>query len=366
MMDKKAAITLIAAILLSNSAECFSIGTAPGVLDLGEVKPGTEVDFTFYLVSNAGSDILVHMTPMKAHETLFRVNHTGRYMFIADQASQKDVSTWLNIKRNPLVVSPKNTFVVQLTTGGTVRANAKVDATIKIPKNAEPCYYMSSVNPSPSLTQGQGMGISTIGLTRFMYVFKVIGEAVRKGEIVDIVAKRTGQGEVRLDILFKNTGTCTIEAWAEETKVYDELGEPITVVQSGSTKIAPGDITVLSAYWRENVSEGRFRVDARVNYVTGKTFREETIIVPKEIFIEEKGPAVTGCSFPWWILLVIVILVLLLLWRTDTSASTVLKAAAIMCLVVVVYGAITCPSSIPWAWFLGAVVITLVVVYLKT
>ena len=297
-------------LTLFGSVNSLSVGTAPGVLDLGEVKPGEEVYFKFYLTTNSRSDLLVYMSPVPVHVDMYYRNQTRRYTFLPAEASQQDIASWIEILNNPVVLSPSNVKIIYLPDGGIVRANAEVNVRLRVPKNAEPCYYAYSINLSPKLAGGgAGMGVSTIAVTRFIFVFKVAGEGRRAGEIIDILADREAEDKARIDVLFKNRGTCTVQARVNSLKLYDEFGNLTTTVSSGLVRVAPDQTAVLSTFWVGDVKEGNYRVEATVDYITGSAEFAKTITIPE--IIKPKPPAKV-CEVPWSVMVWVIIFSILI------------------------------------------------------
>ncbi|VVB52451.1 Uncharacterised protein [uncultured archaeon] len=373
-MPKKrllATILLAAAfIALTTNATAYSIGTAPGVLDLGEIERGQSKEFEFYLITTADHDVIVGLSPIKVHEGFFRQNATvGAYNFTPSEASQLDPGNWLTIRRDPVIVSPKNSFILHLADGSVVKANAKAELEIKVPDDAEPCYYAGSVNLIPQEIPGQGIGVQTIGVTRFMYVFRVPGNGYRKGEITDIQAEREAQDKVRIDMVFKNTGTCTLIPWADQAEIFNNLDNLASTTYSGPTIVKPREVAILSTYWvdtKKDIESGIYRVVARVEYITDYAYREQTVNVPKIISAPRIRPTAQGCYFPWWILLVLIGLFLIVYAVGALQLAYTALLAFIICGLFTVVGLFVCPNDIPVRWILIELIVILIVVYWKT
>ena len=367
---KHALLSLIILLTLAAHSNALSIGTAPGVADLGEVNPGDNIDFSFYMVSNTESDLLVELGPVRPHLTLFETNQTGRYKFIPAQASNIYVENWVEVKRTPVLVSPSKTKLIKLADGGIIRANGEADITLHVPKDAEPCYFISSINPAPIVNPTGvpgGSAVSTIGITRFVFVFKVKGDGRREGEVVDIMPFREKKDSVRFDVLFRNTGTCSILAWVQNLTIYSENGSRVADVMSGNSLIPPGKIGVLTTRWvGQNIKEGDYRAEAKVEFFTGSAFYEKQVTILKPPLIPVGGASETPgkCSYPWWILIVL-FAILLLFYVLDRMDALLVKVIIGLAVIVTIIGALTCFSSIPWTWFLLLLVVILLYVYLR-
>ena len=307
-------LVLLIGILNGCHVSAISIGTAPGVYDLGEVKPGKDYAFKFYLITNSPSDMLVSLGYIPAHFDIYTKNNTGGYTFLQKEASQEDISKWVEIPMSTVLLSPTKVKIITLESGGVVKANEEVDVILHVPENAEPGYHAGGINLAPHLPSGgRGTGVSTIGITRFLFVFRVIGDAIREGEIISVVAERVEEKRVRFGVIFKNTGTTTITAKIEYLKIYDKFGNLTATISSGYQKVSPGKTIILPVYWSgKDVEPGAHRVEAKVSYITGHARFEGRVEIPEKIIRVVKKPIVkkeiSVCvySFLWIILLLII------------------------------------------------------------
>ncbi len=320
-----ASIVLIyaAAIMSIPETSALSIGAAPGAIELGNVPRDTEKLVEFYLMTNANEDMLVGISYIPVHTSIYQKESRTYYTFIPTEASEEDISPWLSIPQNPVLVSPTQTQLVSLPDGTSVRYNKKVSFILKVPKNAEPGYHAGAINLNPQLkTTGGGTGISSIGITRVIFAFRVPGYAERAGNIIDMEAERVADNRVQIDVLFKNTGTTTVTARLEMIKLFDNFGLAAENVANGQMKkVKPGEVAILSGYWLENdkIKSGEYKADTRVNYITGNAIKEETIDIPSIITVQKEIPAPEPKQeFPWWLLIIIMMLVgLYVYWRMD-------------------------------------------------
>ncbi|RLI90913.1 MAG: hypothetical protein DRO95_05285, partial [Candidatus Altiarchaeales archaeon] len=163
----------------------------------------------------------------------------------------------------------------------------------------------------------RGTGIATIAVTRFVFVFRITGEAKRDGEIMSIIGDRISKDKAKIDVLFKNTGTCTISAYVSELKLYDKFGNLTAKLKSGIQYIKPGQIKPLTAYWVGDVIPGTYRAEARVDYITGEAVFEDRVEIPVIIKVRPK-PMVEipkKWRIPWlYILLIIIMIILFIYW----------------------------------------------------
>ena len=149
--------------------------------------------------------------------------------------------------------------------------------------------------------------MATIGVTRLLFFFRVPGVAIREGKIIDFEAERESNNKVRIDVLFKNSGTTTITATLKELKLYDEYGNVKNIIVGSSVKVKPGETAILSGYWydEKGVPSGDFKAKAVVNYLTGSSIKEDTLRIPAEIVAKVKQVKPKR-EFPWWFVFMIV------------------------------------------------------------
>jgi len=296
-------------VFLLSTSFALSIGTAPGVMDLGVLQPGKTYYFKFYLVSTFPSDVIVDLAPIDAHIDIYYRNVTDRYNFISSEASQRDISSWISFQQNPVLVSQSNAKLVYLPDGKVVRAHGEATVKLTIPKDADPCYYAEGINLAPRVASvGAGVGTSTIAVTRFLFVFKVAGDAERKGRIVNVLADSASPG-ARIDTLFKNEGTCTMLVRVNPLSVYDEYGSPLLNLSSGWVRVKPGDTAILSSYWHD-AKPGTYETQVRADYITGYAYFSGTVEVPETITVAKKEVK----KFPWWLILLLILLAVVYWW----------------------------------------------------
>jgi hypothetical protein len=291
----------------------FSIGTAPGVQYVGDFKAGESAYVKFYLMTNANSDVLVQMSYTKPHIEAY---YPGGFRFVsAEQTSQEDISGWIKFQQNPVLVSPRKSFLVTFENGETIRANAEAVYKLTIPSNAEPGYHIGSISLSPKVASGgAGAGVSTIGVTRYLFVFKVRGVAERKGEVVNIYADRIDKKKARIDVIYKNTGQNTVSVWVDRLNIYDEYGGLNASLNSGMVYVAPGEMKIIPVYWTaDSVPSGQFRAEAKVNYITGYAAKSVSIdipLVPSKAISAE----IPKDRFPWWLIVLAALLIILIIY----------------------------------------------------
>ena len=306
---------VIILILLAYPVNAFSIGAAPGVHYIGEFNPGDKEYIKFYLITNANGDVLTTVSFLNPHLELYYPDKL-RYIS-AHQTSQEDISDWIVFQQNPVLVSPRKSQVVTLEGGELVKANAEVVYKLNIPDDAEPGYHVGSIALSPKIIGGGGKtGVSMIGLTRYLFIFKVAGEAKRGGEVKNIYANRVGENKARIDVIFKNTGENTMSVWIDNLNIYDEFGNLTKVLRSGLEYVAPGEVKILPVYWNDiDLDSGFYKTEVKLNYITGYATKTTTIEIPDIITVPPEIPQ--DSEFPWWIVLLAMLLVILIIyWKS--------------------------------------------------
>ncbi len=316
---------LIYIMYFSSTAYAIGIGTIPGVLDLGEVRRGQEIVGTFYITSTLEEPMKIRLTYMDPHYTIYTKEKTrakNGYNFVPSEASEESIEGWIEFPKNEILINPKEIKTIK-TPQGTVRYNTAFKFILRIPEDAEPGYHAGSINIIPVLEKesARGTSISTLGLTRPYLVFKVSGNAIRKGRIISIEARRLDDKRVRVDVLFKNEGTVTITAKLNELVIYDDFGYKTgNIAMRTSQKIKPGEVGILSAYWIDNkgIESGSYKADVVVDYITDKVEYTGYLKVLDEIYVPKEGQLVKEQKdrFPWWFLLIIMgLIALYIYWK---------------------------------------------------
>ncbi|MBN2518297.1 MAG: hypothetical protein JXB14_05610 [Candidatus Altiarchaeota archaeon] len=345
-------IGALIACLFVGSTYAFSIGTSPGVLDIGEVDPGRTYDFEFYLLTNSDRDLIVSLGYKSPQLDLFRKNHTDVYRFIPKESSNAEISSWVKFPQNPTVVTSTPGPLIYVG-GQPIRPNGKALVSLAVPEDAEPCYYIGTIDISPRIVgAGAGTGVGTIGITRFTFVFKVRGEVTgsyRDGIVVDMEGEREADDKARIDVLYKNTGVCTELVYVDRLSIFKDVGGYVTTTKSGPTRVEPGETKVLSTYWvGKDMKPGNYRAQATVNYFTGYTYGEKPIVIP-EIITRPPPPGgvlLAGpCGIPTDIILILAAVLLIIYWLDFDRKWLLLVLATI---VIIVVGSILMCNMLPW------------------
>ncbi|MEM7825367.1 MAG: hypothetical protein QW412_00725, partial [Candidatus Aenigmatarchaeota archaeon] len=207
--------TLLFLLLLSQShAKDFSVGVSPSFIDLGEVQKESSKPVTFFIVSPSNQTLIVYLQPTQPLIDFFNIPQYKDYIF---NYSEEQVSSWIQTFSNPVELKPMGEIT---TYGGNIRGWREVNFLLNVPKNAEPGYHLVEIVPRPILPEsslGQ-VGIGITSITPVVILFKVPGDAIRGGKILDITTGRYSTNGVEILIHFLNTGTVTVSPIAEEVK----------------------------------------------------------------------------------------------------------------------------------------------------
>ena len=323
----KKTILLVSFVLFSLSipmeAHSLRIGMSPSVVDIGDVERGTNYQFDFYLMTNHEKDLLVELSGSKAPYEFYYERETRIwYKFNSSLASEEDVSGWLFMLENPVVLPPE-TFIDRLPNGLTVNANKKVTAILEIPDDAEPGYHAGFIHPKPvSETQGRGTALGIITVVDIAYVFNVKGDAERSGKIIGFtydISRDSGT----VGVVFKNTGTLTMGVKARDVVIYDNSGEnQIARLNSREYQTSPGEIITIPIKWyNSSMDEGQYPVEARVEWFGGESQSQGRIVFTKMVSPSITGditgdvPAPLAAPLPIWIIPIFVFVAGFLLYR---------------------------------------------------
>ncbi len=302
-------------IILFSQVKALSLGAAPGVMEIGKLDRGKSYAVDFYLLTNSKKDMITTLGFREGKKSMYDKNVTGRYTFIPAEASEESIEDWIDFIRSKIVVSDMDSFQVRFPDGTIINANEKATFTLDVPEDAEPGYHSFEVVLTPKLSGGSGSGVSTIGVTRPVFIFQIPGKATRSGVIEGMAGSRT-ENKAEVDVLFRNTGTVTISARVSSLKVYNETGHYIGTYTGNYVKIPPKSTGILKVYWidKNRNKQKTIKVEATVDYLTGEVTKEGMVTIPRTgvttRILESKE------DFPWWIIILIIgVILLYLYWK---------------------------------------------------
>ena len=284
------------------------VGVSPQTVDLGEVERGTTKLVKFYVVTVSEEPLLVYLESEKGIIDFFS-NRFGSLIF---NYSEEDTVKWVKFLSNPVELRAQNETLK--TNYETIRGWREVSFLLEIPKDAEPGYHLVKINPNPAETPGTGgrVGARIIAMTSISIIYKVPGEAVREGVILDTVPESYGTNELGINTHFQNTGTMTITAMATQ-KIYDKEGNFVTEITSSKEVIKPKEVRALKSFLSiTGISFGDYKVFSEVSYTTGSAYKNSTISITPEALAAVPKPAE---EFSWWIYIVIIIALAFIIYR---------------------------------------------------
>ena len=289
----------------------FSLGHAPSVLNFGEVEAGEVKITNLYLLSDHEKDLLVELSTSEAYPYIFDPNYPRTYDFNPYEASQEDISDWIDFTENPVMIPAKKRYYSEVD----LWANKRTTLILKVPKNAEPGYHAGMISFSPRIAgEGAGYKVAILTLTQPLFIFKVSGKAIRSAKIIDFSSVRVSKEENKIGVVVKNNGTVTIGVRIESINVSKD-GNLVASLSGEYNLIRPNQTLTLFGYWKvENLTPGVYDVSATVSWLTGKETKKGKIeLLP---FVEKIPLAVPGkIKFPWWLLVPIILVVVYILYR---------------------------------------------------
>ncbi len=309
-MMKKILLALSVFILVSliqtpfSHAIRYQVGVSPPFLDLGEVQQGSSKVGEFYIITSSTDDLMVSMETTNGNMDFF---NSDKFKSMVYEYSEEDCYSWIEFPKNPVLLKPSEEEIK--TSYGVIKGWRKINFILNIPKNAEPGYHIISLKPTPYVPGGIGTGVTIVAVTTITVLFRVSGDAVREGSILDITTGQFTPNGLEIDTYFQNKGTVTVSLRAEPIEFYDEKGEMVKKIVSNIDKVKPGDMVDLKAYLNtNNLSQKEYDVIANVNYKTNTTSKRSTIS------LEAKAAAIPTPEerpqFPWWIVVIIAIIII--------------------------------------------------------
>lgn len=286
----------------------LTVGVSPPILDLGEVEPGTSKIARFYVVTSSEEKFFVYMKPTKGDISTFM---TSKYKDFVSNYSEEDISSWIKFLNNP--VELKEPEERQITKAGVPIAGAReVIFILKVPDDAEPGYHWSTISLDPTTHQGAPSMIAIKAVVPLKLIFKVSGNAIREGKILEISSGNYVHGELLVNVYFQNTGTITLGAGPGSVEIFDERGS-LGSVTTNFNYVKPGETIKFFGSWLpKDIEYGKYNATAKIGYVTGSATKKSVIDVyerptpPVGKVIEEEF------VFPSWAIVLIFIVVVII------------------------------------------------------
>lgn len=308
---------ILSLILLPSLVNSVSIGISPGYLDLSEIEPGESRIVRFYIVTSSDDLFLVSLSPVKSVGLgLFeREDYKNLLKFYSEQ----DPSPWVNFIENPIELLPPEEDYDSTGGGASLRGLREIKFVINVPKNAEPGYHIGEITMSPKIVHDD-KSVSLVSVVPMKYIFKVTGNAVRDGQIIDVKSNGIHDGRLWLKVLYKNTGNVSVTIDGGEIDIFDKYGRYLMSTETSRGFVKPGETRELNSFADYDLfEEESYNVNAKISYLTGKAEKEGAIEIP-EISEIPTGKVVEGekeTKFPIWlvILLIIVIVTLIIIFK---------------------------------------------------
>ena len=280
-----------------------SVGVSPVRINLGEVEGGSTKLVNFYIISPSEKTLLVKLEPERPN-----LDSIGKD-FITN-LSEEDISPWIKVINNPVELRPVNETLK--TTGGLIRGQREISFLIEIPNNSEPGYHVIDIKPVPleSPETTAPVGGRVVAVVSVKVLFDIIGNALRRGIILDTETGNYIGDRLEINNYFQNTGTVTISASGTQ-KIYDKEGNLKEVLFLSKKYIKPREIKAFRGLLpTTGLSLGDYDVYTVIDYTTGKAEKSSTITLttpPPTILAVKAGEEI---FIPLLIIIIIVIFVI--------------------------------------------------------
>jgi hypothetical protein len=288
------AVCALALALMCQAVYAIDVGVSPSVVDLGEVNRGETKFVTFYLLTSYDRDLSVLLEAVPGTPEFFR---NPRYPQLLQNYSEEDTTSWVKPISNPVLLkyNPSNPM-------GQIKSWRNVDFLLKVPADAEPGVHLVVINPKPVMQEGM-VGINAI--VPVTILFTVPGNAVRSGEILDIIGYMSGS-TMSINTMFLNNGSVTIRPMGS-VDIYNGSNIVKTITQATGL-VKPGEMYQLIGDSGIG-SGGKYNVFSNASYITGFAVKSAPLRlgIPPAAHIakgEEKG------AFPLWVILIIIAIII--------------------------------------------------------
>lgn len=284
----------------------YTVGVAPAIVDVGEVERGSVNTVKFNVITPSQDPILIQMSSSKGSIDFFG---NDEYRHLIDEFSEEDASTWVSFVDNPveLSVEDKPTGVDY----GETRGWREVRFLLMVPEDAEPGYHLVSISPMP-VTPSESLGPAAarvVSITTVTILFRVEGEAVRDGFILDVVQGDYSGTRMEIDTHFQNTGTVSVTASGDQ-QVYYKNGTIVQDLDSPKDLVEPGEVTVLTTYLPYGKSEpGEYDVDTEVSFITGSVTKNSDLVISTQAPAPPAAPEAEE-EFPIMLVVIVAVLVI--------------------------------------------------------
>ncbi|MEM5793253.1 MAG: hypothetical protein QXY45_02750 [Candidatus Aenigmatarchaeota archaeon] len=253
----------------------ISVGISPSILDLGEINPGETKIGRFYAVTSSKEKIIVYLGVKKGD---IRILNRSGYENSIKYCSEEDVSSWVKFINNPAELLPTEKIMEKTKSGFDVEQLREVVFILEVPKTAEPGYHTGTITMDPISAKAEKSDISVKSIVPINFIFKVKGEPIRSGKIIDIV--HTGYSFDRrwIQVFYQNNGTVTTFVKNGAVKFLDENGKVILEKSTDSDYVKPDEIKEFNTFIEPNeLKDGDYNVTVSFDYTTGYIERNLTL-----------------------------------------------------------------------------------------
>lgn len=301
----------------AHAAREYQVGVSPPVLDLGILERGEETVAEFFIITSSTEDLLVRLKATRGMPDFF---NKPAYSALVHEYSEEDTYSWVLFPSNPVMLAPQEKSIDTLS--GALRGWRKINIVIKVPEDAEPGYHLISIHSSPYVPAGKALGVNIVAVSPVNIIFRVPGDAIRQGQILDLVAGRESVGGRTVNVFFKNTGTVTISAMAENVEVYEGNSSTDKSRFSGQQYILPGSAQALAVVFDyDEISVGTHEVFSEVDYMTSRASKSADVTFEELIQAEPSASVIKipSSSMPWWVFIVPIVLFFLVIYGRGES-----------------------------------------------
>ena len=242
---------LIAIVLFSSVAFCYSVGATPIISNFGTIAKGEVITQNIFIATDSVEEIVLVTSYISPQYNIFMSQGTGeKFKYDPQELSFEEVSSWVEIKDN-IKFSSSSSVSVPVPKEYNLDPNAVIPVKISVPLDAEPGIHVLSVSMSSNFQKTIGKPtVNLVALTRPSIIFLVPGKVSIDGEITQFSSQRVGKNSVYANYYVKNTGTITVPFEVKAVKVYDEYDDIIFEQENlGTMLVRPGDTRKLPGYW---------------------------------------------------------------------------------------------------------------------
>jgi hypothetical protein len=294
------------------AAKEFSVGVSPSLIELDEVYPGSSKPVSFFVITVSDQSFLVYLESLEPFIDFF---DNPKYKININNYSQEPTTDWVQLFSNPVELNPKGE-VSPL--GETIKGWREINFLLNVPKDAEPGYHLLRISPKPvSSTDRVGPVVVQIAsITPVTIFFKVPGDAIRQGKILDVTTGGQRGNNLEILIHFINTGTVTISTRANNIKIFDKNGNLTASLTSDTKLVKPKEKQILTALLPLNgLKEGEYFVSSNVNFITGYVQKNSTIRIYPKAVIVPTGVVTKPFEIPLWVLILIAFVIIFIIYR---------------------------------------------------